>query len=252
MRTDRPPGYELPSTDVPWSSRYLQLEPPAGVLTLADLGDTSNELALSRVAVTEPFRILSAEGAAVAEAICRELEGQATADVRSKRLRGCTYRSRFLAGLYADPNLLAFLTEVSEAPLRAHPIGHHRIQLNFAPDVLAKEVDVWHADVVAYDFVVLVTDPVGMVGGNTEYFVGSVEEGLALLSAVGGLPAGRVCPVLYPGAGWGFLLQGHRVARLEQPYPRILLVASYYWRTRSSARLRFFLRSARWMAWMSL
>ena len=118
------------------------------------------------------------------------------------------------------------------APLQVHPIGHHRVQLNFAPETLSRDVDVWHVDVVAYDFVMMVTDPDAMVGGNTEYFVGPVEEGLAILAAVKALPADRVRAVRYPGPGWGIFQQGHRVlhraARLEEPYPRISLVASYY------------------------
>ena len=205
---------------------------PAAVHSLEELGDWRSDVALSGVAVTEPFRILSDEGVTVAQAICRELETQAEGDARSKRLRGCTYRSNFLAGMYADPELLAFLREIAMAPLQVHPIGHHRVQLNFAPEILSRDVDVWHADVVAYDFVMMVTDPDAMVGGDTEYFVGPVEEGLAILAAAKALPAERVRAVRYPGPGWGIFQQGHRVlhraARLEEPYPRISLVASYY------------------------
>jgi len=232
MPADRPLGYELAPNDVAWNSRYLELKAPAGVHTLEELGDKQSDLALSSVALTEPFRILSDEGVALAQAICQELEGEAKGDARSKRLRGCTYRSEFLAGMYADRELLGFLRELSMAPLRVHPIGHHRVQLNFAPEILTKDVDVWHNDVVAYDFVMMVTDPAGMVGGKTEYFLGSVEEGLALLAATKALPPERVRAVDYPGPGWAIFQQGHRVlhraARLEQPHPRISLVASYY------------------------
>lgn len=228
-----PVGYGRAASDVEWDERYLELVPPAGVHRLSELGYSDDApTALSAVGLTEPFRVLSDEGVDVALRIARELEAVATGDARSKRLRGCTYRSRFFAGMYSDPRLMALLGDAAEADLRPHPIRHHQIQFNFAPDELSKDVDVWHNDVVAYDFVMLLTDPAAMEGGNTEYFDGTVEEGMAILRQVGALPPERVHQVRYPGAGWAFLQQGHcilhRAARLEAPYRRISLVASYY------------------------
>ncbi len=218
--------------DVAWDRRYLQLEPPVAVHTFAELGNVDEEVLLSPVAVTEPFRVLSDEGVAVALEISRGLEKIAVGDARSKRMRGCTYRSRFFDGMYSDPELVSFLGQLAQADLREHPIGHHRVQLNFAPDELARDVDVWHHDVVAYDFVMLLTDPAAMRGGNTEFFRGTVEEGMAILAERGAIPAERIGAVGYPGAGWAFLQQGHQVlhraARLEEAYPRVSLVASYY------------------------
>jgi len=232
-RASRPAGYEVIAGDIEWHERYLELVPPARVHGLEELGyPRDDDTALSPVAVTEPFRVLSDEGVAVAQGIARELEGAATGDARSKRLRGCTYRSPFFAGMYSDPRLVAFLSGLAKADLREHPIGHHQVQLNFAPEELTKDVDVWHNDVVAFDFVMLLTDPAAMRGGNTEFFEGTVEEGMKILSEQGSLPPERVVSVGYPEAGWAFLQQGHRVlhraARLESPYPRISLVASYY------------------------
>jgi hypothetical protein len=184
------------------------------------------------VAVTEPFRILSDEGVAVALTIARELEKLAVGDARSKRMRGCTYRSRFFDGMYRDPDLVSFLATLAQADLREHPIGHHRVQLNFAPEQLTRDVDIWHHDVVAYDFVMLLTDPAGMKGGNTEFFRGTLAEGMAILAEQGAIPPERIGAVGYPAAGWAFLQQGHQVlhraARLAEPYPRVSLVASYY------------------------
>ena len=231
-QTTRPAAYELAESDVAWEPQFLELVPPRAVRTLADFGYLEDDLALSPVAITEPFRVLSDEGAAAAERIAGELGRHAQGDARSKRLRGCTYRSEFFAGMYSDPRLVAFLAELARADLREHPIGHHRVQLNFAPDELAKDVDVWHYDVVSYDFVMLLTDPSAMQGGNTEFFEGTVEEGMRILDEGGALPPERIGKVDYPGPGWAFLQQGHRVlhraGRLEAPYPRISLVASYY------------------------
>jgi hypothetical protein len=230
--SSRPPGYEIAESDAVWEERYLEILPPSAVHLLDEFGDSDTEAALSPVAISEPFRILSDEGADIALRIARELEQSAVGDARSKRLRGCTYRSQFFAGMYSDPRLLAFLSGLAQADLRDHPVGHHQVQLNFAPEELSKDVDVWHYDVVAYDFVMLLTDPAPMKGGNTEFFRGTIDEGMRILAERGELPAERVGKAEYPGAGWAFLQQGHRVlhraARLEEPYPRISLVASYY------------------------
>ncbi len=227
-----PAGMGIATGDVPWDRRYLQLEPPAQVHTFAELGHVDAEALLSPVAVTEPFRVLSDEGVAVALEISRGLEKIAVGDARSKRMRGCTYRSRFFEGMYRDPELVSFLGRLAQADLREHPVGHHQVQLNFAPEELARDVDVWHYDVVAYDFVMLLTDPAAMKGGNTEFFHGTVEEGMRILAERGAIPAERIGAVRYPAAGWAFLQQGHQVlhraARLEEAYPRVSLVASYY------------------------
>jgi hypothetical protein len=227
-----PAGTGIAEGDVAWDQRYLQLEPPARVHTFAEFGAIDSDLLLSPVAVTEPFRVLSDEGVAVALEIARSLEKIAVGDARSKRMRGCTYRSRFFDGMYRDPELVSFLATLAAADLREHPIGHHRVQLNFAPEELSRDVDVWHYDVVAYDFVMLLTDPAAMKGGNTEFFRGTVAEGMAILAGGGAIPPERIGAVGYPAAGWAFLQQGHQVlhraARLEEAYPRVSLVASYY------------------------
>ena len=87
-----PAGMGIAEGDVAWDRRYLQLEPPAGVHTFAEFGQADEDALLSPVAVTEPFRILSDEGVAVALKIARELEKLAVGDARSKRMRGCTYQ----------------------------------------------------------------------------------------------------------------------------------------------------------------
>ena len=227
-----PSGAGIAVGDVAWDRRYLQLEPPSWVHTFAEFGRVDEEVLLSPVAVTEPFRVLSDEGVAVALEIARGLEKIAVGDARSKRMRGCTYRSRFFDGMYRDPELVSFLASLAQADLREHPVGHHRVQLNFAPEELTRDVDVWHYDVVAYDFVMLLTDPAAMKGGNTEFFRGTVDDGMAILAEQGAIPPERIGAVGYPGAGWAFLQQGHQVlhraARLEEPCPRVSLVASYY------------------------
>src|SRR2546430_13768273 len=207
-----PAGMGIAEGDVAWDRRSLRLEPPAGVHTFAEFGHVDDEeVLLSPVAVTEPFRVLSDEGVAVALEIARGLEEIAVGDARSKRMRGCTYRSRFFDGMYRDPELVSFLAELAQADLREHPVGYHRVQLNFAPEELTRDVDVWHYDVVAYDFVMILTDPAPMKGGNTEFFRGTIEEGMRILSERGELPSERIGKIEYPDPGWAFLQQGHRI-----------------------------------------
>jgi hypothetical protein len=229
-----PRGFAPARSDVPWDPRYLDLRPPQRVFALGEFGPAAaGPAALSPVAITTPFRLLSDEGVEVLQRISAELEGVATSSERlPKFARGVIYRSRFLRGLYADPAVLRFLRDLAQAPLEPHPVGHHAAQLNFAPDDLARNVDQWHCDVVSFDFVLMVSDPTPMKGGRFEYFRGSVEEGRDLLVEGPGLPPERVVRVEFPGAGWAVLQQGHRVlhraARLEERYPRVTMVCSYY------------------------
>ena len=221
--------------DVAWEpARHLALEPPERVTLLEEWGpDAAGPAALSPLAITSPFRLLSDEGVAALQAICGELEQYAVGDERiAKKVRGSIYRSRFLQGMYGDASVLAFLRGLARAPLEPHPVSHHAIHINYAPDELERNVDQWHRDVISFDYVLMVSDPRPMRGGRFEYFLGPVEEGRALLESGAGLPPERVASADFPGAGWAVFQQGHRVlhraARLEQRYPRITLVASYW------------------------
>jgi hypothetical protein len=229
-----PPGYEPVRSDVPWDPRYVEIAPPDRVYTLDDFGpDAAGPTALSPVAITTPFRFLSDEAVGILQEICMELEATAGGDERiAKRVRGSVYRSDFLRGLYSDPTILDFLRELAQAPLEPHPVGHHAIHINYAPDDLSKNVDQWHHDITSFDYVLMVSDPRPMKGGHFEYFLGSVEEGKELLLSGEGLPEDRIVRPEWPGPGWAVLQQGHRVlhraARLEERYPRITMVNSYY------------------------
>jgi hypothetical protein len=230
-----PPGYGRLETDVPWDpSRHAEHVPPDRVVLLEEWGpEAAGPLALSPVAITSPFRLLSDEGVAAMQAICSELEQSAGSDHRiAKRSRGGIYRSEFLRGLYSDRSILEFLEGLARTRLEPHPVSHHSIHINYAPEDLSRNVDQWHRDAVAFDYVLMVTDPRPMKGGRFEYFLGPVEEGRAILEGEQPLPPERVATPEFPGPGWAVFQQGHRVlhraARLEERYPRVTVVASYW------------------------
>ncbi|HYX85358.1 MAG TPA: hypothetical protein VE777_10345 [Gaiellales bacterium] len=219
--------------DRPWDPSHLELERPERVTMLEDWGPAAaGPTALSPVAITSPFRVLSDRGAETLAEICAALEADATSmDRIPKMMRGSLYRSAWMRGFYTDPRLVRFVSEIMQADIRPHPASHHAVHINFAPEDLGRHVDQWHRDSVSFDFVLLATDPAGMRGGRFQYFVGSVEEGRALLEA-GPLPPERVRSVEFPAAGYAVLQQGHRVlhraARLEAPHPRVTVVGSYW------------------------
>jgi hypothetical protein len=219
--------------DRPWEPRFLALDGRPARRLLTDFGpDGPGSRPLSDLAITEPFRLLSDEGVAVLQELCAELARDTKGNRRTKRYhRGSLYQSAFLAGLYRDPELLAFLRDLAGAPLEPHPVTHHALQFNFTPEV-GLAVDEWHVDMVSFDIVLMVSDPRGMRGGRFQYFDGPVEEGRRLLERDAAIPAERVRSPQIPGAGWAMLQQGHRVlhrvAPLEEAYDRVTAVASYF------------------------
>jgi hypothetical protein len=230
-----PPGFELLAEDEPWDpARHLEIVEPANVVLLDEWGaEAAGPTALSPLAITSPFRFLSDDGVETLQRICSALEQYAVGDERiPKKVRGSIYRSEFLRGMYHDPSVLELLRRLAQAPLEPHPVSHHAVHLNYAPDDLSQNVDQWHRDATAFDYVLMVSDPRPMVGGRFEYFRGPVEEGRDLLVGGAGLPPDRVTAPDFPAAGWAVLQQGHRVlhraCRLEERYPRITLVASYW------------------------
>lgn len=227
--------FEKLATDVPWDpERHLEITPPEEVVLLEEWGpEAAGPTALSPVAITGPFRFLSDEGAETLRAICTELEGYATGMERiPKKLRGSVYRSAFLRGMAFDPTVLAFLSELAQVRLEPHPVHHHAVHINYAPDDLSLNVDQWHRDAVAFDYVLLASDPRGMQGGRFEYYAGPVEEGRELLLAGEPLPPEKVRSPEFPAAGWAVLQQGHRVlhraCKLEERFPRITVVNSFW------------------------
>jgi len=233
------PALKLPfvrlESDVPWdAARHVELTPPERITLLEEWGpDAAGPTAHSPVAITSPLRFLSDEGVQALQEICTELAQYGSGVGRiAKKVRGAVYRSSFLRGMASDPTILAFLGEIAQVPLEPHPVHHHAVHINYAPDDLALNVDQWHRDAIAFDYVLMASDPRPMKGGRFEYYAGPMEEGRDLLLAEKELPAGKVKSPEFPGPGWAVLQQGHRVlhraCRLEESYPRITVVNSFW------------------------
>ena len=108
-----------------------------------------------------------------------------------------------------------------------HQLGH----LNYNPEQAGENVDKWHADTLRIDFVLFVTDPNAIEGGEFEFFRGTTDEVRKLKADGQPLPADRVVAAPIPGPGYAVLQQGnmvvHRAKALSAPGERITLVNGY-------------------------
>ena len=100
-----PPGYEWFADEERFDpGRHLALEFPKTILTLADLGYSADEIAptATPVAVSSPFRVLSAAGAVVLLETTRRLKAfvRQAGNRIENTVRGGCYRSRFLRDLW--------------------------------------------------------------------------------------------------------------------------------------------------------
>ena len=234
-----PPGYEFVVADEPEfdPAVHLQLEKPHTITSMAELG--YSEYAVSRfaspIALTSPARLLSREGVEVMQHIARQLQPYIRHNPHSKRvpavLRGTTHRSKFMRDLCLSPDLTAFFSEMFQAPLMPHTVTHHQGHMNFAPRDLGREVDSWHHDGTAFDWVLMVHDPKTVKGGRFQVFNGTREEGWEIFRETGAIPDNRVSTPDFVDAGYACYQQGcavfHRATKLEEIGFRASVVQSY-------------------------
>lgn len=221
---------------------HLNLEWPERIWTLEEFGYSPDEIAMcaSPVAVTSPFRLLSQEGVnALYEIVTRlksvksTIEGNRT----PSHLAGGVYRSKFLRDLCACPVILGHLSKISGTKLAPHSMPSQQVYINYAPEDITKAVDAWHFDGIGFDYVVMLTDPVGVKGGRFEYFHGTKFEVAKMFDLeinkvrkgiTEELNPTRVSGVQFPEAGYAIFQQGnmviHRAAKLLEPAERITMV----------------------------
>lgn len=216
------------------ASKHLALETPDTVVSLADLGYSAADIAEcpSDFGVTSAFRILSDEGAACLQEVARLLEPYTRKNARIARtVRGGVYQSQFLRDLCVAPELTDAVSSICGAPMHPHTMPHQLGHLNYNPLTVGENVDKWHADTLRIDFVMFVTDPNAVQGGEFQYFNGTKDEVAALKAAGQPLPADKIVSPKLPGAGYAVLQQGnmvvHRAKGLDAPGERITMVNGY-------------------------
>ncbi len=242
--TELPEGYEWFEDEPTFHpALHLQLEQPTDLVMLEDLGYATEEIAskATPVAASAPFRMLSDEGASVMLEVARALRAfHRPAGNRIERVtRGGCYRSRWLRDLCTSPEVTAHLSAIYGVEVHPHVMPHHLGHLNFEPTKINTAVDKWHHDTLPLDFVLMVTDPTQVAGGEFEYFTGTKDEAAALASAGETPPRDRVVAPHFPGAGYAIALHGnmvvHRAAPLTDLSERITMVNGYVAGDRSIA-----------------
>ena len=211
---------------------HLALGQPDRSLSLTDLGYTAQPVGVpTSVAATSCFQILSDEGVAAMYHVCKQLEPFATSNPRiARNVRGGVYRSNFLRDFSASIDVTNHLSELMQTELAPHGMPHQQAHLNFQPFTPSENVDKWHWDTLQVDYVMFVTNPNEVEGGEFQYFNGTRDEMVALRERGESVPTDRISVPEIPGAGYAVLMQGDQVvhqARGIEAGERITLVNGY-------------------------
>jgi len=213
---------------------HLKLETPERILTLNDLGygDETAGTTPTKVAATSCFRILSDEGVAAMYQVCKQLEAFTTSNARiARNTRGGTYRSKFLRDFSLSTDVAEHLSTIMKTPLLPHAMPHQLSHLNYQPHTIGENIDKWHYDTLQCDYVMFVTDPNDVEGGEFQYFKGTRDEMAALKQSGEAFPGDRIYAPDIPGAGYAVLIQGnyvvHQAKALQAEGERITLVNGY-------------------------
>lgn len=232
----RPDGYDLLDGEPVFDpALHLQLEMPAEILTLGDLGYGPEDIhgKATTMAATSPFRVLSDEGAAVMLEVGRRLREfcKPAGDRIERVVRGGCYRSQWLRGLCTSPELTQHFATIYGTSIAPHPMVGHLGHLNYEPSRIDTAVDKWHHDTIPLDFVMMVTDPASTSGGRFEYFLGTKDEAVAMRERGETPPDDRVVAPAFPGPGSVIALHGdmvvHRGGPLTELAERITMVNAY-------------------------
>jgi len=218
-------------------ARHLQLEKPERSWSLADLGYGDRFIAkqASDRAMFSTARLLSDEGVAALQEVIGLLKPHIRQRPDGHRatgyLRGTVFISKFIRDLCRSDDITRFGSELFGTPLVPHTMVYQQGHMNFAPDDITKPVDSWHHDFVGFDYVLMCHDPNGYQGGDFQYFLGTREEGHAIVSTGEAIPEDRIVTPHFPGAGYACFMQGsavyHRATPLEERAERSSLVNAY-------------------------
>ena len=232
---DSSPALEPIKDDIAFDPAiHLALEQPQQIFTLSDLnyGDEISGTTPTDVAATSCFRLLSDAGVEAMYHVCKQLEAFTTSNPRiSRNTRGGVYRSQFLRDFSLSVDVAEHLSQIMKTPLLPHAMGHQLSHLNYQPLTVGESVDKWHYDTLQVDYVMFVTDPNKVDGGEFQYFAGTRDEMAALHKAGQPIPADRVISPAMPGPGYAVLMQGnyvvHQAKGIRSEGERITLVNGY-------------------------
>ena len=193
---------------------HLALEHPEQIFSLADLGYEMATIAAapSPVAATSCFRVLSDAGVAALQGVVEALEPYCRNLQRiSRAVCGGVYQSRFLRGLCLNKEVAAHCSQLMDLELHPHSLPHQLGHLNYTPKTPGENIDKWHVDTLRFDYVLFVTDPKDVAGGEFQYFKGTAREMAALATSGAPFPEDRIVSPAMPGPGYAVLQQGNMV-----------------------------------------
>ena len=160
-------------------NKDLQLERPEKITSLKEIGYSKDELKdlSTTYAFSSATRILSKEGVGKLYEVLKLLEPFAKSSERIPRMvRGGVYQSNYLRELCLSQDITKFFSEIADIELQPHTIPHQLGHINYNPFERGINTDKWHTDTLRYDYVLFVTDPNKVEGGEFEYFLGTKDE----------------------------------------------------------------------------
>lgn len=230
-------------------SRHMAFEAPAEIITLRDLL-LSEENACSPVAITKPFPLFSREGVIEMRKDIFRAEVVRKHGQKIKpgvyKMRGYSRDTPFVDAVWRSPEVMKACSEAAGVDLDVifdYEIGHVNVQLDeladkptldsvlppavppksftgvdfssIDPDKQLASVRDWHVDAYPWVCVCMLSDPEGMVGGET-----GIQKG-----------DGSIVKMLGPGIGWAVMMQGgcinHAALRAYGCAERITMVTSF-------------------------
>jgi len=240
-----PAGFELAANETAFDpALHLCLENPTSVFS-ADFKQRSfpftDKSEPFELGYSEPFRLLSDEGARVLGNVMKDNEMHAKSNERiPKCLRGLAYRSQFVRDLTYTPEVAELVSAIAGKPLAPHGmpmnIGHTNWgkKVNVQNGEEAVIVDQWHVDSVDFVMVLILSDLSQQVGGDLEVLhVAGVRDNIEFLKAgIGPEEQKKVRSVKYPGPGYCIVMQGSQILHRVSPVlfsnePRISCVTSW-------------------------
>ena len=235
IEKNKPKGFpSLKHEPVFNSNTDLQLEIPSKISYLEELGYSKKDLKdlSTHFAFSTPTRILSKEGVEKIYEVAKLLEPFAKSSERIPRMvRGGVYQSKYLRDFCLSKDINKFFSKIANLELQPHTIPHQLGHINYNPLDKGLNVDKWHTDTLRYDYVLFITDPNKVEGGEFEYFLGTKRqiENIHLNGLK--IPSNKIISIKPPAPGYAIFLHGnmvvHRAKGIHSDGERITLVNGY-------------------------